>query len=44
VKLNLSHALVQTLVDDIHEACETLEKKGGASEAERQMVKTNVGM
>ncbi len=44
VKLNLSHALVSTLVDDIHEACETLEKKGGASDAERQMVKTNVGM
>jgi glutamate decarboxylase len=44
VKLNLSHALVSTLVDDIHEACDTLEKKGGASAAERQMVKTNVGM
>ncbi len=44
VKLNLSHALVETLADDIHAACETLEKKGGASEAERQRVKTNVGM
>src|SRR4051812_38547659 len=41
VKLNLSHALVNTLVDDIHEACETLEKKGGASEEERKKVKTN---
>jgi glutamate decarboxylase len=44
VKLNLTHALVETLVDDIHTACETLEKKGGASETERQRVKTNIGM
>ena len=44
VKLNLSHALVSTLADDIHEACETLEKRGGASEAERKRVKTNHGM
>jgi glutamate decarboxylase len=43
VKLNLTHALVSTLVDDIHEACDTLEKKGGVSEAERRRVKTNVG-
>jgi glutamate decarboxylase len=41
VKLNLSHALVRTLVDDVHEACETLEKKGGASAEERKKVKTN---
>ena len=44
VKLNLSHALVNTLVDDIHAACETLEKKGGVSESERKRVKTNIGM
>jgi glutamate decarboxylase len=44
VKLNLSHALVETLVDDVHEACETLEKKGGASEIERKQVRTNTGM
>jgi glutamate decarboxylase len=44
VKLNLPHALVETLADDIHEACETLEKKGGASKEERQHVRTNVGM
>ncbi len=44
VKLNLTHALVNTLVDDIHAACETLEKKGGASEAERKRVKTNIGV
>jgi len=43
VKLNLSHALVSTLVDDIHEACETLEKKGGVSEKERKLVKSSVG-
>jgi glutamate decarboxylase len=43
VKLNLSHALVHTLADDIAEACETLEKKGGASEKERAQVKTGVG-
>ncbi len=44
VKLNLPHALVETLADDVHEACETLEKKGGASKEERRRVRTNVGM
>jgi glutamate decarboxylase len=44
VKLNLPHALVETLADDVHEACETLEKKGGASKEERQQVRTNVGI
>jgi glutamate decarboxylase len=39
VKLNLSHALVQTLVDDIHQACDTLEKKGGAHKSERHKAK-----
>ena len=43
VKLNLSHALVNTLADDIAAACETLEKKGGASATERAKVKTGVG-
>jgi glutamate decarboxylase len=43
VKLNLSQAMVSTLADDIVAACETLEKKGGASEEERQLVKTNTG-
>ncbi len=43
VKLNLTHALVATLADDIAAACETLEKKGGLSEHERKRVKTNVG-
>jgi glutamate decarboxylase len=43
VKLNLTRSLVSTLADDIAEACETLQKKGGASEAERKKVKTGVG-
>ena len=43
VKLNLSRALIETLADDIAAACETLAKKGGASEAERRQVKTGVG-
>ena len=43
VKLNLTHALVSTLVDDVHQACETLEKKGGVSEQGRKLVKTGVG-
>jgi glutamate decarboxylase len=44
VKIDLPHAMVETLADDVHEACETLEKKGGASKEERQQVRTNVGM
>ena len=43
VKLNLTRSLVSTLADDIATACETLQKKGGASEAERKKVKTGVG-
>ncbi len=43
VKLNFSHTLVSTLADDIAAACETLDKKGGANEAERQKVKTATG-
>ena len=43
VKLNLSHALVHTLADDIGEACEMLQKKGGVSAEERAQVKTGVG-
>jgi glutamate decarboxylase len=43
VKLNLTQPLVETLADDIAAAIETLEKKGGAHEAERAQVKTNVG-
>jgi glutamate decarboxylase len=43
VKLNLTRPLVSTLADDIAAACETLAKKGGASKAEREQVKTGVG-
>jgi glutamate decarboxylase len=43
VKLNLTHALVSTLADDLANACETLDKKGGLSESERKRVKTNTG-
>jgi glutamate decarboxylase len=43
VKLNLTHALVGTLADDLAATCETLERKGGLSEAERQRVKSNIG-
>ena len=43
VKLNLTRGLVETLADDIALACETLEKKGGASKDERKRVKTGSG-
>jgi glutamate decarboxylase len=43
VKLDLSHAMVTTLADDIAQACETLEKKGGAHASEREQVKTGTG-
>jgi glutamate decarboxylase len=43
VKLNLNRALVDTLADDVGQAIETLEKKGPASEAERQRIKTGTG-
>ena len=33
----------EVLADDIAQACETLEKTGGASERERALVKTGVG-
>ena len=35
VKQTLSQEHVDTLARDIHEACDTLEKKGGAHESER---------
>jgi glutamate decarboxylase len=43
VKLNLTRDLVATLADDLAEACDTLAKKGGASDAERKQVKTGTG-
>jgi glutamate decarboxylase len=43
VKETLSREMVDTLARDITEACETLEKKGGAHESERERVKTGPG-
>ena len=39
VKETLGRQQVDRLADDIREACETLEKKGGAHESERQQMK-----
>ena len=39
VKETLSREQVDTLADDIDEACRTLEKKGGAHHSEREKVK-----
>ena len=43
VKLSLGRSLVDTLADDIVQACETLKKKGGLHEIDRRRVKTGVG-
>ena len=43
VKQTLGHSLVNTLADDIADACETLDRKGGLHALDRQRVKTNVG-
>jgi glutamate decarboxylase len=43
VKLTLIRSQVDALGDDIAQAVETLETKGGVSEAERRQVKTGVG-
>jgi glutamate decarboxylase len=43
VKLTLGHGLATTLASDIAQACETLEKKGGLHEIDRQRVKTGTG-
>jgi glutamate decarboxylase len=43
VKETLSREMVGTLAKDIAQACETLEKKGGAHESERRRVKTGTG-
>jgi glutamate decarboxylase len=43
VKETLNREMVDTLAADIAEACQTLEKKGGAHESERKRVKTAVG-
>jgi glutamate decarboxylase len=43
VKLTMSRAHVDRLADDIAEACETLDKKGGAHASERASVKRGPG-
>jgi glutamate decarboxylase len=43
VKETLTREQVDTLAADIHQACATLEEKGGAHESERKMVKTGTG-
>jgi glutamate decarboxylase len=43
VKLTLGRTLVDKLGDDIAQACETLEKKGGLHEIDRRRVKTGTG-
>jgi glutamate decarboxylase len=43
VKQTLGRTLVMTLADDLAEACETLERKGGLHELDRKRVKTGTG-
>jgi glutamate decarboxylase len=43
VKLTMSRAHVDRLADDIAEACETLDKKGGAHSEERKSMKKGSG-
>jgi glutamate decarboxylase len=43
VKLTLGRGLAETLADDIAQACETLERKGGLHELDRKRVKTGTG-
>jgi glutamate decarboxylase len=43
VKENVSHAAARTLHEDLGDACETLEKKGGLSEHDRRRAKTGTG-
>jgi glutamate decarboxylase len=43
VKATLGRDLVDTLAEDVAQACRTLEQKGGAHESERRRVKTGVG-
>jgi glutamate decarboxylase len=43
VKLTLGHTLASTLADDLAQACETLNAKGGLHELDRKRVKTGTG-
>ena len=43
VKQTLGHTLTTTLANDIAEAVETLDKKGGLHDLDRKRVKTGTG-
>jgi glutamate decarboxylase len=43
IKETMSREMVELLAGDVAQACETLEKKGGAHESERRRVKTGTG-
>jgi glutamate decarboxylase len=43
VKETLGHSMIDTLGDDIEQACQALDKKGGLHEIDRERVKTGVG-
>ena len=43
VKLTLGHTLASTLADDLAQACETLDAKGGLHELDRKRVTTGTG-
>jgi len=43
VKLTLARSRINHLADDIAQACETLDRKGGADPAEREKVKKGPG-
>jgi glutamate decarboxylase len=43
VKLTLGRSLVDTLIADVADACEILEKKGTLHEIDRRRVKTGTG-
>ena len=43
VKETLGHSMIDTLGEDIAEACRTLDQKGGLHEIDRQRVKTGTG-
>jgi glutamate decarboxylase len=43
VKQTLGRSLVMTLANDLADACETLDHKGGLHELDRKRVKTGTG-
>ena len=43
VKQTLGRSLVMMLAEDLAQACETLDRKGGLHEVDRKRVKTGTG-